>query len=272
MTFSPPPAPTPAASPATAAVDAIAPFYDLDLAGYEDDIELYRTLTGEWDGPILELGCGTGRVAKALADAGAEVVGVDLSPSMLAIARSEPASGRVEWLEGDMRALSLGRVFALVLVPLGGLQHLETVDDLVATLETVARHLDRDGLAVVDVEAPSAEDFEIGPQPLVEHWTRPWPGGQVTKLVSVDGAPSLSLRNVTWHFDVQPVDGPLRRQTAQFTMRTFTLGELELAGRLAGLEVAAAHGDYDGAPYTDGAQRLVVSFEHAAALGAEGGS
>ncbi len=250
----------------------IAPFYDLDLEGYEDDVEFYRMLASEWEGAILELGCGTGRVAKALAAGGSEVVGVDTSPAMLALAPREPTAGQVEWCEGDMRTLDLARRFALVLVPLGGLQHLETIDDLVATLETIARHLDDDGLAVVDIEAPSAEDFEVGPQPLVEHWTRPWAGGQVTKLVSVDGAPSLSLRNVTWHFDVQPLDGPLRRHTAQFTMRTFTLGELELAGRLAGLQVAAAHGDYDGSPYDDGAQRLVVSFEHAAGLDSEGGS
>jgi hypothetical protein len=163
-----------------------------------------------------------------------------------------------------MRTLELGRRFALVLVPLGGLQHLETVDDVIGAFETIARHLEPDGSAVVDVEAPRPEDFEAGPQPLLEHWTRASRGGQVTKSVAVLGAPSLGLREVTWHFDEQAAEGGLRRHTAQFTMRTFTPAELELAGRLVGLQAVAMHGDYDGSPYDDAAQRLIVTFEHAA--------
>jgi SAM-dependent methyltransferase len=242
-------------------LSTIAPFYDLDLEGYDDDVRLYRALAEEYAGPVLELGCGTGRVALALAADGREVVGVDLSEAMLDVARGGDAGARVEWVGGDMRALDLGRRFALVLVPLGGLQHLETVDDVTATFEVIARHLTPAGAAVIDVEAPRPEDFEAGPQPLMEHWTRPWRGGQVTKVVSVVGAPALGLREVTWHFDVQAAEAPLRRHTAQFTMRTFTPAELELAARLAGLELAAVHGDYDGEPYDDGAQRLVMTFE-----------
>jgi len=249
----------------SAAIDAIAPFYDLDLEGYEDDVSLYVALSEEYPGPILELGCGTGRVASRLARAGAAVTGVDLSPAMLEVARGGPGGDRVHWLEADMRDLDLSQRFALVLVPLGGLQHLETVADVVATFEVIARHLASGGVAVVDVEAPRPEDFEAGPQPVLEHWTRPWRGGLVTKWVSTSGAPSLGLREVTWHFDHQPADGPLRRQSVLFTMRTFTLAELELAARLAGLEAVAVHGDYDGAPYDDGAQRLVVTFAQAEA-------
>jgi SAM-dependent methyltransferase len=188
------------------------------------------------------------------------VVGVDNSAAMLDRARTKDTAARVEWIEGDMRDLDLERRFALVLAPLGVLQHLATVDEVVATFEVIARHLDPAGSAVIDVEAPRAEDFEPGPQPILEHWTRASRGGQVTKLVSVEGAPSLGLRDVTWHFDEQLAEGPLRRHTAQFTLRTYTQPELDLAGRLAGLALAAVHGDYDGAPYDDAAQRLLMTF------------
>ena len=241
-------------------LDAIAPFYDLDLEGYADDVALYTDLAEEYPGTVLELGCGTGRVALALATAGYEVVAVDSSRAMLDRARTKDAAARVRWIDGDIRELDLARRFALVLAPLGVLQHLATTDEVVTTLEVIARHLESDGIAVIDVEAPRAEDFEAGPQPIIEHWTRAWHGGQVTKLVSVEGVPSLGLREVTWHFDEQLAEGPLRRHTAQFFLRTYTQAELDLAGRLAGLTVAAVHGDYDGSPYDAAAQRLLMTF------------
>lgn len=245
---------------------AVAPFYDLDLEGYDDDITWYRQLAAQTDGAVLELGCGTGRVARAIAADGTEVVGVDISEAMLAIAADHTAGAGPSWVQGDLRRLDLEREFQLVLIPLGGLQHMEELDDLVAALQSIRRHLAPDGVAVVDVEAPLPDDFTPGPQPLIEHWTRDWqpqPGAApltVSKLVSVEAYPSEGTRAVTWHFDVQGADVPLRRQTAQFDLRTITAGELELAGRLADLEVSGLWGDYELTPFDDGAQRLVMAF------------
>jgi len=245
---------------------AVAPFYDLDLQGYEDDISWYRALASDRGGPVLELGCGTGRVALALAADRVEVVGVDISEAMLAIARERSEDPGPLWVCDDLRCLDLGREFPLVLVPLGGLQHMESLDDLVAAFEVIRRHVGPDGAAIVDVEAPLPDDFTPGPQPLIEHWTRLWrPVGEtsemtVSKLVSVEAYPSESRRAVTWHFDVQGAETPLRRVTAQFDLRTMTVGELELAARLAGLEVAGVWGDYQLTPFDDGAQRLVMAF------------
>ena len=259
----------PAASFAHAGSDpfaAVAPFYDLDLEGYEDDVALYRLLAEQATDGVLELGCGTGRVALALAADGYEVVGVDISEAMLEIARGRAGSAAASWVHGDLRTLDLDREFLLVLVPLGGLQHMEELDDLVAALASIGRHLAPGGLAVVDVEAPLPEDFTPGPQPLIEHWTREWrahPDASpaiVSKLVNVEAHPAQARRAVTWHFDIQGPEAPLRRVTAQFDLRTITRGELELAGRLAGLELSAAWGDYDMTPYDDGAERLVVAF------------
>ena len=249
------------APPPTDPFAVIAPFYDLDLAGYDRDVTMYRELAASRGPAVLELGCGTGRVASPLAAAGLEVVGVDASPAMLAVARERAGDAPFATVEGDMRTLDLGRRFDAVLIPLGGLQHMETAEEVAAALATVARHLAPGGMAVVDVEAPHPQDLEPGPQPLVEHWTRPWRGGSVTKLVAVEGAPVRGLRHVTWHFDVQPPEGALARLTARFTLRTVTAGELELAARLAGLAVTAWHGDYDLSPAADGDERLIALLE-----------
>ena len=241
---------------------ATAPFYDLDFDGVDDDVTMYREIATRQGGPVLELGCGTGRVALPLAQAGLTVVGVDFSAGMLAEARAQTGSLPATWVEADMRSVRLRRKFGVVLVPFGGLQHMSTALDVAAVMATVARHLEADGVAIVDIEVPHPEDLEAGPQPLVMHWTRPWRGGMVSKLVAVDGRPSEGLRDVTFHYDVQPAEGPLHRVSHNFELRVITSGELELAGRLAGLELVAAYGDYELGPVADGDSRFVAVFEH----------
>ena len=246
--------------------EAIAPFYDLDVHEHDDDLPFYRQIAEMHGGNILELGCGTGRVAIDLTEVGASVTGLDISAAMLERARlrSVAADVEVEWIEGDLLTFDLDRQFDVVLLPLGTIQHLTSASQIASAIERATAHLASHGALVVDIEAPHADDYNPGPLPLIEHWTRPWPegGGQVTKLVAVDVAPSEALRYVTWHFDVQPAEGPLTRVTSQFTLRTTTLGELELAGRLAGIEVVAAYGDYEFGPFEDGDPRLVVVLQH----------
>jgi ubiquinone/menaquinone biosynthesis C-methylase UbiE len=238
-------------------------FYDLDLEGVEDDVTMYCEIALRQGGPVLELGCGTGRVALALARAGLTVTGVDSSASMLDVARSQSGGLPLTLLEADMREVRLRRKFATVLIPLGGLQHMATAEEVTGALDTCARHLAVDGLVLVDVEAPQPEDLTPGPRPLIAHWTRPWRGGMVTKLVAVDGRPSEGTRLVTFHYDVQPAEGPLHRLSHEFVLRVITAGELELAGRLAGLEMTALYGDYELSPLQDGDVRQVAVFEHA---------
>jgi len=251
----------PAAEPHEDPFAAIAEFYDLDFEGFFDDAAFYERLVEIHGARVLELGVGTGRIAEPLARAGAKVTGVDLSEGMLAIARGRTEGLGVKFVEGDIRSVRLRGRFDLVLAPLGTLQHMETPDDLVAALTTMAHHLAEGGVAVFDVESPVPEDFDPSPQPLIQHWTKPWRGGRVTKVVSVDAIPSEGAKAVTWHYDIADESGALRRITSEFPLRTFTSPEIALAARLAGLRVAARFADYEFTPYYDGAERLVVILQ-----------
>jgi len=244
---------------------AIAPFYDLDFEDYYDDVSFYQSLAEYHGDTVLELGCGTGRVAVPLAQSGVRVTGVDINAAMLAIAKQRMGARRGLTLRrGDMTKLDLKRTFALVTVPLGGVQHLASVEAFADAIATIARHLAPGGVAVVDIEAPHRDDWDPTPQPLVEHWTKPWPGGGlVTKLVSVESRPSESMKDITWHFDVASRTGTLRRVTTAFTFRTITLPEVTLAGRLAGLRTVATFGDYEFTPFGDFSERMIVLLQHA---------
>ena len=74
---------------------AMADLYDLAYGDYVEDIDFYENLARATDGPVLELGVGTGRVAIPLAQAGHDVVGVDQSASMLVRARENLAAVRL---------------------------------------------------------------------------------------------------------------------------------------------------------------------------------
>jgi 2-polyprenyl-3-methyl-5-hydroxy-6-metoxy-1,4-benzoquinol methylase len=92
--------------------------------------------------PLLELGCGTGRLTIPLAASGIEITGLDISESMLRRARSKAKDADVEvmWLRGDMRAFDLDRQFAMIFCPFGTFNHLRH-DEIAPCLISVGEHL-----------------------------------------------------------------------------------------------------------------------------------
>ena len=123
-----PAAPTAAGDSSTLAYDELADYYDLVHAQVTSDIPLYLSLARESGGPILELGCGSGRTLVPLAEAGFEIVGLDNSKAMLAWARERIRAGGLEesidLVEGEMISFDLGRRFPLITVPFNAWMHL----------------------------------------------------------------------------------------------------------------------------------------------------
>src|SRR5262245_56439435 len=114
-------------------------------------------------GPVLELGCGTGRVLIPIARAGVEIVGVDASAPMLNICRDrllqelEAVQARVTLVHADMRSFALDRRFTLATIPFRPFQHLLTVDDQLACLSAIRRHLVDGGRLILDLFNPSLD-------------------------------------------------------------------------------------------------------------------
>ncbi len=107
---------------------------------------------------VLEVACGTGRVAIRLARTGFQIVGVDLSQAMLDVAREGSAAlDTARWVQGDMRSFDLGRTFGLVIIPGHSFQNLLTAADQFACLESIRRHLVPSGRLVVHLDHPELE-------------------------------------------------------------------------------------------------------------------
>lgn len=136
-----------------------AEYYDFDHA-IAFDVEFYLDFARRCGSPILELGCGTGRLAVPLAEAGFEVYGIDLSENMLAICQrkvhEQHLADRVHLTLANMARFDLPRKgFALAYVALRSFMHLLTQEDRLSGLRSVYQHLQPGGYFIVDVIAPN---------------------------------------------------------------------------------------------------------------------
>lgn len=144
-------------------------WHDLECGAYEGDLELWRELAGSAGGPILDLGCGSGRVALDLARAGHRVHGLDLDPSLVAALNDRAAAAGLpaSASAGDARGFALEEEFAMVLAPMQLIQLLDTPAERIAALACARRHLRPGGIAAISiVDGFPAELTEEAPAPL----------------------------------------------------------------------------------------------------------
>lgn len=202
--------------------------------------------------PVLELGCGTGRVAIPVAQAGAHVIGIDRSASMLARARTRVGrarlQSRVRLIRGDIRHLPFpdGR-FPLVMAPYGILQSLLSEALLMSALRDVRRVLSRNGLFGLELVAdlPAWEEYRNR----VTLRGRRGPHGRPIKLVE---SVRQDRRNRITRFEQEFVEGrgnAATRTKFQLAFRNLTVPQMVRRLEKAGLEVAALLGDYQGGPW-----------------------
>ncbi len=138
--------------------DCFAPFYQLEYGEKDDDLDFYLDLAEHTDGPVLELGYGTGRVGQRIAGLGKIVWGIDDSADMLKIARQNaggrPEADRLRLYCGDMRCFALKRKFPLIIVPFRSFLHNLTQPDQLAALHSMKNHLLPGGILALDIFVP----------------------------------------------------------------------------------------------------------------------
>ena len=142
-------------------------WHDVECAEYEADLPLWEELADEAGGPVLELGCGTGRVVRHLTRRGVAAVGLDRDPDLI-LAASERAQGSARMELGDARRFSLGTDFALVLAPMQLIQLLDGSRERFECLTSVAASLapgGRGAFAIVEEVALSPLGSSLPPLP-----------------------------------------------------------------------------------------------------------
>jgi len=244
--------------------EPFARFYDLDTQEHDADLPFWINLARRTGGPILEIGAGTGRVLIPLAEAGFSVVGVDSSPSMLAVAREKIStaklSKKISLVEADARDLQLNRRFPLAFVALNTFGHFSEPGEPERVLERLRAHLAPGALLALDLPNPTAGAFGDTNGLLFHEYTRPGPtsDSQTVKLRS-QLLDEISQRiNVSVMYDEVSPLGEIRRTLASFVLRYFYAHEIELLLRLAHFTVEAIYGSYELDALTDQSERMLV--------------
>ena len=228
-----------------------------------DDVVHYAKLARRWGPKVLEYGIGSGRVAIAMAHAGAHVTGIDHSRPMLAELRRrvrlEPAAiaKRIDARFGDMRTQRLHGRFSLVVAPFNVLLHLYDRTDVERFLARVREHLGPRGRFVMDISVPMPED--LARDPAVAHHAprfRHPSAGVVRYREHFDYDRVRQILFITQ--ELEPVSSPGDAFAIPLAHRQFFPREWEALLHYNGFEVIETHGDFEGGPLTQDSDVMVV--------------
>jgi SAM-dependent methyltransferase len=236
---------------------AAAIWHDVECGGYAADLPLWEELTEAHGGPVLELGCGTGRVALHLARRGYEVIGIDRDQELLDVLEERAKRWELTTLRADARAFDLAQPVGLVLAPTHLLQLLPDRAERAECLRSVAQALRPGGLLAASIieEMPEADE---APPPLpdvreVDGW--------VYSSLAVEAAvgPGEIVVHRLRHA-VSP-EGELSEEPNEVRIATFPAAALEAEAEAVGLKPA---GRREIAPTELHVGSLVVLLERSA--------
>jgi SAM-dependent methyltransferase len=254
-----------------------AKYYDEAYATVEDlrDLQFYLGMALRTGGPVLELACGTGRVLLPIAQQGLRIDGVDSSPAMLDELQQklERQPQQVRELAaislGDLRSYRSKRKYALVIIPFRPLQHMYTVEDQLAALNTAAFHLGSDGLLAFDVFYPRFESVlaGVGEEKLELQWTRKnEPTTTIRRYLRKD-----SVDKINQNFSAQFIyrtyrdERLINEETAPLKMSYYTYPHLRALFLLAGLEIVEEYGSCEKAPLNNDSKEMVFVLQRRSA-------
>ncbi len=237
--------------------DPLADLYDLEY-DHDYDLPFWLALAEREDRPVVEWGAGTGRLAAPLAASGLDVTAVEVSENMIEKGREK--GGAVEWVRGDMRAAALGRRYGLAVCAFNSFLCLLSLDDALAFLRNAKVHLEPDGLLGIEVSAFAPEELceEASGATLRHDFTRESSQGTLQRFsVSRYDAASQLLQMLLF-YELYDRAALQNKRMHELTIRVVGRGELELMLRLAGFEVEAVYGGFEGEPFTAGSDHLIV--------------
>jgi len=246
----------------------IAEYYDSSpmVAERKQDVSFYVGVARKYGDPVLELGCGTGRVTLAIAEAGHRVMGLDISEKMLERAIEKrsalrrEARERVHLVQGEMTDFALGEKFRTVIIPFRPFQHLLVTEKQMACLRCVREHLAAGGHLILDFFQTDPErmhDPMFQKESLLLEYELKDGRRVVLSERTAQFHRALQRNDVEMIFDVTHPDGKKERLVMAWTLRYFFRYEVEHLLVRCGFRVEELYGSFDGAPLGDNSPEMI---------------
>ena len=246
-----------------------AKYYDEAYSTKQDlqDLQFYVDMAKTKGGPVLELACGTGRVLLPIAREGIPIHGVDNSLPMLNVLQDKlqrevkDVRELVSTLQGDIRNFRSNREYPLVTIPFRPLQHMYTVEDQIAALQTAAFHLEDGGVLVFDVFYPKSDSLlsKIGEEFLELEWTpKSDPGKVIRRYFRKESVDKIN-QNFSGTFIFRTYQGEklVLEETESLRMSYYTYPHLRALFMLTGLEIVEEYGSFERTPLDNQAQQMI---------------
>jgi ubiquinone/menaquinone biosynthesis C-methylase UbiE len=246
--------------------DLIAPFYDIEHAEFDEDLDMYRNFAELCGGKILELACGSGRLLLPLAREGYTLTGVDTSAAMLEIARhaleKEGLTARCQLVQQDMCLLQLQEKYRLAMIALGSFGHVITRSRQQQALAAIRQHLSVGATFILDISNEDARYMEaLSGQMLHQGTWQQEDGSYVTHFLSPASSTSRHLLELTHFYEVHRQGGNVQRSVSQTSLYLFERNETELLLEQAGFRIKDVYGSYEFGPYQHDSARMIFIAE-----------
>ena len=216
--------------------------YDACTKHKVDDIIFYNYWAKQTRGNILELACGTGRLAKPLMEQGFKYTGLDLSSVFINHCKNKYPMG--EFIKGDMRTFQLNRQFDLIFIPFNSFLHLFKEDEMLQCLTTARNHLSKDGIFLLDIFVPDPEYLYRNPNKQYEEMIINHPIDGNCKVWKKSQFDELSeINHIQWIFDY---DDRKEMDEYKFDMRMIYPDTIDRLIIESGFTINEKWGDYDG--------------------------
>jgi SAM-dependent methyltransferase len=246
--------------------DLIAPFYDIEHAHFNEDLDMYYNFAEVCGGKILELACGSGRALLPLAQAGYELTGTDTSLEMLKLARQRlemaNVADRCKLVQQDMVNLHLEQNFRMAFIALGSFAHITSRAAQLQALQAIRTHLSPGGLFILDNSNADARYMEdLSGQVLHQGTWRIHDEAFLTHFVSPAASSDKHLLELTHFYEQHRQGGSVQRTVVTTYLYLFERTEIELLVERAGFTVKDVYGDHELGPYQLESPRLILVAE-----------
>jgi SAM-dependent methyltransferase len=237
-----------------------AQFYDIiyDSIRSHVDTDFYMEKIRQTKGPVLEIGCGTGRFFSQAIKQGADIYGIDISKSMVQflLKKIEPEQYKRVSIQGaaDFR---FPFKFDLIIAPFRVYSHLLTVEEQLAALNNAFDHLSNNGRLIFDVYVPNPGMIASGLNHVIDFEGEYKPGKKVTRTVSMKADIVNQISDITMIFNWDQ-DERERIESWNFKFRFYFRYELEHLIKRSKLTLEKIWGDFEEGDLTGDSKELIV--------------